>query len=101
LGGTSTSAASKSINAAWLHQMRPDMTVSGVISFAIQDQTAGTVNVVNSGNFTSVVASLAWQYQISDTLGASLRYSFLGQQSPTTANSFYQNMLILGISKTF
>ena len=97
----STSGTSKSVNATWLHQMRPDMTVSAALSLAIQDQTIGTISAVNPGNTTSVVASLAWQYQISDTLSASVRYSFLEQQSPAAVYSFYQNMLILGISKTF
>lgn len=98
---SSTSGASKSVNATWLHQMRPDMTVSGAISLAIQDQTIGTISAVNPGNSTSVVASLIWQYQLSDTLSASVRYSFLEQQSPAAVYSFFQNMLILGISKTF
>ena len=56
---------------------------------------------VNPGNSTSIAASLAWQYQISDTVSASLRYSFFERQSAATRFNFYQNMLILGISKTF
>ena len=66
-----------------------------------QDQTIGTVSAVNPANSTSVVASLTWQYQLSDTLSASVRYSFLEQRSPAAVYSFFQNMLILGISKTF
>jgi uncharacterized protein (PEP-CTERM system associated) len=98
---TSTTGTSKSFSAAWLHQMRPDMTVSGTISLAIQDQMVGAFSGVSPGYSTSVVAGLAWQYQLSDTLSASVRYSFLEQQSPTAVYSFFQNMLILGISKTF
>ena len=98
---TATSDSSKSISAAWLHRMRPDMTASATISFAIQDHTIGNAGSYNSGNSTSVVASFVWQYQISDTLGASVRYSFLEQQSPIAVYSLFQNMLILGISKTF
>jgi hypothetical protein len=98
---TATSASSKSISATWLHRMRPDMTTSAAISFAVQDHTIGNVGAFNSGNSTSVVASLAWQYQISDTLGANVRYSFLEQQSPIALYSLFQNMLIVGISKTF
>ena len=85
----------------WLHQMRPDMTVSAAISYAIQDQSAGRVSDANPGNNTSVVASLAWQWQISDTLSASVRYSFLERQSQAAVYDLYQNMLILGISKHF
>jgi hypothetical protein len=100
-GVSAVSTTSKSVNATWLHQMRPDMTVSGSLSFAIQDQTTGIINALNSNTITSIVASLAWQYQISDTVTVNLRYSFLGQQSPTPVYSVYQNLLILGISKTF
>jgi hypothetical protein len=97
-GASSISGTSKSVNAAWLHQMQPNMTVSGGLSLAIQDQTSVAVH---SGNFTSIVASLAWQYQISDTVGVNLRYAFLGQQSSVAAYSVYQNILIFGVSKTF
>ena len=45
--------------------------------------------------------SLVWQYQISDTLSASLRYSFLERSSATAFYDMYQNILILGITKTF
>jgi hypothetical protein len=99
--GAATSSSSKSISATWLHQMRPDMTASAAISFAIQDHTIGKAVSSSPGNSTSIVGSLAWQYQISDSLGASVRYSFLEQQSPIAVYSLFQNMLILGISKTF
>jgi hypothetical protein len=98
---TATPSSSKSVSATWLHQMRPDMTTSAAISFAIQDHTIGNAGSSNAGNSTSIVASLAWQYQISDTLSANVRYSFLEQQSPIAVYSLFQNMLILGISKTF
>jgi hypothetical protein len=99
--GAATSDSSNSVNASWLHQMRPDMTVSAALSFAVQDHTIGNVGASNPGNSTSVVTSLAWQYQISDTLGANVRYSFLEQRSSIAVYSLFQNMLILGISKTF
>ncbi len=95
------SGSSKSVSATWLHRMRPDMTTSAAISFAIQDHTIGNAVSFTPGNSTSVVTSLAWQYQISDTLGANVRYSFLEQQSPIAVYSMFQNMLIVGISKTF
>ncbi|MDR3534674.1 MAG: hypothetical protein P4L90_29430 [Rhodopila sp.] len=97
-GAAATSTSAKTFNATWLHQMRPDMTVNAAIAYSLQDQGAA---VFNPGNSTSIVASIAWQYQISDTLGASVRYSFLERQSAVAAYSINQNMLILGISKTF
>ena len=96
-----TASSSKSASISWLHQMRPDMIISSSFAYAIQDQTAGVTSVVNPGNNTSIVVSLAWQWQISDTLSASMRYSFFERQSSVTAFDIYQNLLILGISKSF
>ena len=101
-GATNAStASSKSANVSWLHQMRPDMTVSAAFSYALQDQSTGVRSRANPGNNTTIATNLGWQWQISNTLGASLRYSFLDRQSPVSAFQIYQNMLILGISKTF
>jgi hypothetical protein len=98
-GTTANSGTSNGFNAAWLHQLQPDMTASASIAFAKQEQAAFTG--VNSNSSTSVVASLAWQYQISDTVSVNVRYSFLDRSSETSALNTYQNLLILGISKTF
>jgi hypothetical protein len=101
-GGTNASnSESKAANVSWLHQMRPDMTVSAAISYAIQDQAAGTISASNPGNNTSIVASLAWQWQISETVSGSVRYSLFERQSPVIIYDMFQNMLILGISKRF
>jgi uncharacterized protein (PEP-CTERM system associated) len=92
-GATAASGTSKSANATWLHSMQPDMTLSAAIYVALQDQAFA--------NARSVVASLAWQYHLSDTLAVSARYSFLEQRSQTAIYNFNQNILILGITKTF
>ena len=52
-GNTSSNAESKTASVNWLHQMRPDMTVSAAISYAIQDQSAAVVSTANPGNNTS------------------------------------------------
>lgn len=101
-GGTnSTSSQSTTASINWLHQMRPDMTVSAAFSFAIQDQSSGAASVLNPGNSTSIAASLAWQWQLSDTVSTSVRYSFFDRASSATAYDIYENILILGISKRF
>ena len=82
-------------------RLRPDMTVGGSVSYAIQEQNSGISIGSNLGNNTIMTASLVWQWHISDTLSASLRYSFLERQSPVSVSQLYQDMLILGISKTF
>jgi uncharacterized protein (PEP-CTERM system associated) len=96
-----TGSESKTFNVTWLHQMSPDMTISAAVAYAIQDQSVGAVSVANPGNNTSIAASLAWQWQISDTLSASVRYSFFDRQSADTAFELYENILILGVSKHF
>jgi hypothetical protein len=98
-GATSNAGTSNGFNATWLHQLQPDMTASASIAFAKQEQAAFAG--VGSNSSTSVIASLAWQYQISDTVSVNVRYSFLDRSSATSALNTYQNLLILGISKTF
>lgn len=98
-GAISSTATAKTFGATWVHQMQPDMTLNAGFSFSIQDQSVSAG--INPGNSTSVVASLGWQYQISDTVSTSLRYSFFERQAAVVSFDFYQNMLILGISKTF
>ena len=75
------------------------LTVSASLAFSVQGQ--GTFNGIAPNNSTSIVASLAWQYQISPTVSTSLRYSFLERSSATAFYDMYQNLLILGLSKTF
>ncbi len=95
---TSTSTA-KTVSLGWIHALRPDVTLSSALSYSRQEQAAGIV--LNPGNSTSVAATVALNYQISDTVSAGLRYSFFDRQSPVAAFSVYQNIFILGISKTF
>src|SRR5208282_151146 len=81
------------INVQWQHRMRPDVTLSAALSYAVQD---GLSAVGAPGNSTSIAASAGVRYQISDTVSASLRYSFFERRSDNMAYSFYQNVLILG-----
>jgi uncharacterized protein (PEP-CTERM system associated) len=97
-GGISTTG--KTASASWLRQMRPDMTVSAAVSYSLQEQ-GGVASAVNPGNLTSIAGSIAWQWQISETVSSSLRYSFFERQSANKTFDIYQNMLILGISKAF
>jgi hypothetical protein len=98
-GASSSSSTSKTFQANWIHQMRPDMTLNAAFSLSFQDQAFQ--NNLSPGNSTSIVASVAWQNQISETVSISVRYSFLQQQSATTAFNITQNLLILGLTKTF
>lgn len=97
--GGNLNATSTGVTISWVHQVRPDTTFSAAASYSWQDQGGGYR--FNPGNSRSAVLSLAYTYQISATAAASIRYSFLDQQSAVIADSLYQNILILGISKTF
>jgi hypothetical protein len=92
---------SETASVSWLHQMRPDMLASVACFYTIQDQSVGVRSAANPGDNTSIAATLAWQWQISDTVSVSARYSFFERQSSVTAFETYQNMIILGISKRF
>jgi uncharacterized protein (PEP-CTERM system associated) len=96
-GSVSTTGNTKTFSATWIHQMQPDMIFNALMSYSLQDQNLQA----GPGNSTSVVAGLGWQYQISDTVSTSLRYSFFQRRSAASAFDIYQNSLILGISKTF
>lgn len=98
-GSTNSSSSGKSLTATWLHQMRPDMLLNAAVSYAIQEQVAN--NGLNPGNSRSLAASLGWQWQISDTISTSLRYSLFQRHAAVATYDIYQNMLILGVSKTF
>ena len=100
-GAFASTTQSKTATVSWLHQLRPDMTVSAAVSYAIQDQSTGAISVFNPGNNTSIAATLAYQWQISDTVSANVRYSFLQRSSAVTEFDFFQNILILGITKRF
>lgn len=101
-GGAFTSTTqSKAATVSWLHQLRPDITVSAAVSYAIQDQSAGAINAFNPGNNTLIAATLAGQWQISDTVSANVRYSFLQRSANVTELDFFQNILIVGITKRF
>ena len=101
-GGAFTSTTqSKSAGISWLHQMRPDMTVSAAFSYAIQDQSAGAISAFNPGNNTSFATTLAWWWQISDTLSANVRYTLLQRSADVTEFDFYQNIFLVGITKRF
>jgi uncharacterized protein (PEP-CTERM system associated) len=97
-GSSSSNGTVLSISGSWQHALREDVTLSAAASYSRQN---GTSAVGGPGNSGSEAASVGLQYQISDTLSASLRYSFFARQATVTAYTFYENMLILGISKSF
>ena len=100
VGVIETSVSSnETVNLQWTHELRPDLTMSSAIAYSRQDQASGTG--VNFGDSWSVAASVALRHHISDTVVASLRYAFFDRRSAVATFSTYQNLLVLGVSKTF
>jgi hypothetical protein len=48
-----------------------------------------------------LATSVAVQYLISQTLAASARYSFFDRISTTPGQSYYQNLVLVGLTKQF
>jgi hypothetical protein len=97
-GSTASNGTVASISGTWQHALRPDLSLSAAVSYSRQNGISG---LGGPGNSNSEAVSAGLQYQISDTLSANLRYSFFARQASTTAYTFYEDMLILGISKSF
>ncbi|MEJ0015019.1 MAG: outer membrane beta-barrel protein [Acetobacteraceae bacterium] len=79
---------------SWLHQISDDLTMSSSASYS-------TGNFSTSGNQQSLSASVGMQYLISQTVAVNVSYSFFDRISSTPGFSFYQNLVMLGISKQF
>jgi uncharacterized protein (PEP-CTERM system associated) len=95
--GSTTQAATGFAN--WTHQIREDLTLGAAVSFGT-DRTSG------SGNQQTVAISVGMQYLLSQTLAATASYSFFDRISSTQNTStqnqgYYQNMVLVGLTKQF
>nr|WP_294523665.1 hypothetical protein [uncultured Rhodopila sp.] len=97
-GSSSSNGTVLSLSGYWQHQLRDAFTLSAAGSYSIQNGVAGAGG---PGNSNSEAVSVGLQYQFSETVSTSLRYSFFARQAQVTAYTFYENMLILGVSKSF
>ena len=80
--------------ASWVHQLSDVLILSGIASY-------GTSRTSNSGNQQSVAASVAMEYLLSQTLAATARYAYFNSVSSTPNQSFYQDLVLVGLNKTF
>jgi uncharacterized protein (PEP-CTERM system associated) len=79
---------------SWTHELSSDLVATATASVSLGSPTAG-----NKSN--SYVASASLQYIISATLSAFARYSFYDVQSSTAGQSWYQDLLLVGVTKQF
>jgi hypothetical protein len=89
--------------ATWTHQVSDDLTLNGVASYSTSNLTNG------GGNQRSGAVSIGAQYLISQTLAATASYSFYDVIGSNRARlnpsgigqSYYQNLVIVGLTKQF
>lgn len=100
---TTTSTTTRTMSGSWVRELRSDVLLNTVVSYTVQE--ARNVSEKNR----TFVASLGINYLMSDSLTGRLRYSYFNRQSRsvngTSATfsrpSFGQNLISIGITKTF
>ncbi len=78
----------------WTHQVSEALTLSSAGSYSIS-------RITNSGNQNSAAVSVGAQYLITQTLAATANYSFFDRISSTQGQSYYQNLVLFGLTKQF
>ena len=94
-GNNGFSSQVKTVSAAWVHALQPDLTFSTGASYSVIQRSGAT------GSDNSVSAAAALQYSLSPSTKATARYSFYDRVSGIPGYSMYENMLLLGITKQF
>jgi hypothetical protein len=95
LGTTNNSTDVKTGTATWIHQMNPDTTFSASTAYSLLRRSGGL------GNDGSLSTAIGLQYMLSASTSLSARYTFFDRVSKIPGYSMYQNMLLLGLTKTF
>jgi len=108
--GSNNEAKTAQLN--WVHQFSEDLTMSSGVAYTTNrfpasnrisgfNSISGANRISGSGNEQSVAASVAVQYLLSQSLAANARYTYLNLISPTPGQSFYQNLVLIGLTKQF
>jgi uncharacterized protein (PEP-CTERM system associated) len=84
----------ETVYVTWLHQLSEAWLVSSGAAYS-------TSHVSPAGAQQSVAASVGTQYLFSETVTGVARYSYLNRISETPGQSFYQNVFLVGLSKSF
>lgn len=79
---------------SWTHELSPDL-----VSVVSASYSTGTPTAGNSSN--SVVATASLQYLVSDTVTTFARYTFYDIQSSIAGQSWYQDIVLVGVTKQF
>jgi uncharacterized protein (PEP-CTERM system associated) len=96
LGGASAfSTEVKTAAVAWVHELAPDLTVSGGASYSNLRRANG------GGTDNAFTIAAALQYAWTESTTVSARYSFFDRTSGIQGYSLYENTLLLGVTKKF
>jgi uncharacterized protein (PEP-CTERM system associated) len=109
-GGIPTSNTYETASVQWQHELRRDLILNTSVSYSLQNfsgtQTCSLTLAAlcnNGGNGTTgtLAAGATLQYTMTDTVSAHLRYLFFDRNSPLVPNRMYQDLVIVGFTKTF
>jgi uncharacterized protein (PEP-CTERM system associated) len=93
-GTTGTSNAVWTGTVSWTRQFTADLKGTATVSYSLGSPTAGE-------HSNSLLASVGLQYILSETVSTFVRYSFYDRQSDIAGLSFYQDLVLVGITKQF
>jgi hypothetical protein len=93
--GTGQSVDVKTVNVSWLHELTPDLTLNSGASYSFVHRSE------NLGNDSAVAASVALRYLLSSSAALTGRYAFYDRVSKIPGYSLYENILLVGFTKTF
>ncbi|HUB46654.1 MAG TPA: hypothetical protein VMB73_16870 [Acetobacteraceae bacterium] len=93
-GAPSTTTNVTTPSFSWTHLFNPDFSGSVVASYNQGSAIAGA-------DTNSVVAALSLQYNLSETVSVFARYNYYNVQSSAAGQSWYQDLVLVGITKQF
>jgi hypothetical protein len=93
--GTGQSIDVKTVNINWLHELTPDMTLNTAASYSFVHRSE------NLGNDSALAASVALRYMLSASASLTGRYAFYDRTSKIPGYNLYENIVLVGFTKTF
>jgi hypothetical protein len=93
--GTGQTIDVKTVNISWLHELTPDLMLNSGASYSFVHRSGGL------GNDSAIAASVGLQYLLSASASLTGRYAFYDRVSSIPGYNLYQNILLVGFTKTF
>ena len=95
LAGTGQSVDVKTFNISWLHELTPLMTLNSGASYSFAHRSD------NGGNDGALAGSVGLTYMLSATASLNGKYAFYDRVSKIPGYNLYENILLVGFTKTF